>query len=56
LSINASHFAAREFEAALANLRGHITDVTLPEVAIYREGARGAHASDKAFVVSFRKI
>lgn len=44
LSINAAHFAARGFESALSGMDGQITDLTLPEVAIYREGAAGAHA------------
>lgn len=55
LSINAAHFSARGFKAALSGMAGQITDLTLPEVAIYRKDAAGAHAGDRAFVVSFRK-
>lgn len=55
LSINARHFQAQGFADKLAALAGQITDLTLPEVAIYAPDATGPHKDDTAFVALFRK-
>ncbi|MEC3862890.1 class I SAM-dependent methyltransferase [Mesobacterium sp. TK19101] len=53
LSINAAHYAAHGFEATLATLP--ITDLTLPEQAIYGPGGSSEHRDDTAFLATFRK-
>lgn len=56
LSINTQHFAAQGFADKLTALAGQITDLTLPEVAIYAPSATGPHKDDTAFVAMFRKV
>lgn len=55
LSINAKHFERAGFKAKLDSIQGKISELALPEVAIYGERATGDHAGDTAFVALFRK-
>jgi predicted TPR repeat methyltransferase len=53
ISVNAEHWAARGFAAALDALP--VTDLALHEVRIYGAGATGPHAADTSQVCLFRK-
>ncbi|MEM8729657.1 MAG: class I SAM-dependent methyltransferase [Pseudomonadota bacterium] len=55
LAINAQHYDALGFGAALAALEGQIRDLRLPEVRIYGPGATGDHKDDLARIAVFRK-
>lgn len=55
LSVNRAHYESKGFASALDQLSKQIMDLDLTDVAIYRDGAEGAHSGDRAFVVTFRK-
>ena len=55
LSINAAHYSAHGFDAALADRAALITDLTLTPTAIYGPQAKGAHAKDQALIVTCRR-
>ena len=55
LSINAVHFHAAGFQAALDALAPGIDSLTLPEVAIYGKSTDSEHAGDTAFIATIRK-
>ena len=54
ISVNAAHFASAGFEAELARLAPHITDLSLTDCAIYGPRAKGENARDMARLVAFR--
>jgi predicted TPR repeat methyltransferase len=55
ISINAAHYAAKGFEAKLAELEPHIRDFSRAELPIYSADALGDHAKDTGYVTVFRK-
>ena len=55
LAINAAHYDADGFAAALEALSPRIDGLVLPEVRIYGENARGPHKDDLARIAVFRK-
>lgn len=55
LSINAEVYESSGFAVKLAALGEAITDLHLPEVAIYGPGADPAHRGDRALIALFRK-
>lgn len=55
ISINAEYYEAKGFGPAFRRLEGQITDLRLPEVKIYGQGAKGPHANDLGRVAVFRK-
>ncbi len=55
LSVNAAHYEAAGFAAKIAASEPEITDFSTTEVAIYADGAPGAHARDTALLLAFRK-
>lgn len=55
LAINAAHYEAHGFAAALDRLAPQIRDLDLPEVRIYGPAAQGAHRDDMARLAVFRK-
>ncbi|MCP5036444.1 MAG: class I SAM-dependent methyltransferase [Rhodobacteraceae bacterium] len=56
IAINAAHYQAAGFDAKLAGLSGKIEGLILVPVAIYGDGADGAHAADKGLIAVFRKV
>lgn len=55
LSVNAAHFSALGFDAALAARAAQITDLTLTPTAIYGPDATGEHAQDQALILTCRR-
>ncbi len=55
LSINARHYDEAGFAAKLESMSGQIRDLSLPKVPIYGAKSTGEHATDTAFVATFRK-
>jgi predicted TPR repeat methyltransferase len=55
LSINAAHYHAAGFKDAFANFGPQIAQLDLTEVPIYGAGAKGDHAADKGYLVTFRR-
>lgn len=55
LSVNAAHFAALGFDAALAARATQITDLSLTPTAIYGPKATGDHARDQALLLTCRR-
>ena len=54
LSVNAAHFEAAGFDAALSQLAPRIDELSLTDVPIYGPNAQGPHAADQARLVAFR--
>lgn len=55
ISINKAHFDARGFADKLDSLAEVVTDLRLPEVALYGPNATGEHSDDTGFIALFRK-
>lgn len=55
LAINAAHYEADGFAAALEALSPRIEGLTLPEVRIYGDTASGPHKDDLSKIAVFRK-
>jgi SAM-dependent methyltransferase len=56
LGVNAAHFAASGFEAALEHMGGQITGLTMRDVRIYDDRADAEHRMDQARVLVFRTV
>lgn len=54
LSVNAEHWEAMNFDAALDSLAPHIAERREEDIAIY-DAADGAHAKDRAWILMLRK-
>ena len=55
LSVSARHWDGSGFAAKLESIKAQIEYLAMPEVAIYGPGATGAHATDRALIVTLRK-
>ncbi len=55
LSINAEHWTKAGYERKLDAMGSDIRDLKHREVPIYGANAKGAHAQDRSYIVTFRK-